>query len=269
MAAGNWRPAGIPLWRVALILFCSVFLLMPNPYETRRLVDEYLLFHYGSAQENLPWAEGPESAVGFPVRTVTSLLPDRIWTGRALDAGCAVGRSSFELAKHFPEVVGIDYSHAFIDAARSLLADGTLTYDMAVEGHLKQTLQAIRPAFPREAKLKFLQGDAMNLPEDLGEFEVVHAANLVCRLEDPVRFLRRLPELVQSGGFLLLTTPCSWLKEYTPAKRWPKGSTLDWLQETLAPEFTLTSTQDLPFLIREHARKFQWSVALGTVWSRR
>jgi hypothetical protein len=31
----------------------------------------------------------------------------------------------------------------------------------------------------------------------------------------------------------------------------------------------LKLVKDLPFLIREHARKFQWSVALATVWRRR
>jgi hypothetical protein len=37
---------------------------------------------------------------------------------------------------------------------------------------------------------------------------------------------------------------------------------------------TLSSTgtapvKDLPFLIREHARKFQWSVAEATIWRRK
>jgi hypothetical protein len=31
-------------------------------------------------------------------------------SGRALDLGCAVGRSSFELARSFGEVVGVDLS---------------------------------------------------------------------------------------------------------------------------------------------------------------
>jgi 2-polyprenyl-3-methyl-5-hydroxy-6-metoxy-1,4-benzoquinol methylase len=35
-------------------------------------------------------------------------------TQRALDIGCAVGRSSFELARNFKEVVGIDFSHRFV-----------------------------------------------------------------------------------------------------------------------------------------------------------
>jgi hypothetical protein len=37
----------------------------------------------------------------------------------------------------------------------------------------------------------------------------------------------------------------------------------------LDPHFTLARTLELPFLIREHARKFQWSVAQATVWIRR
>lgn len=37
--------------------------------------------------------------------------------GRALDLGCAVGRSTFELAREYGEVVGIDISQTFIDGA--------------------------------------------------------------------------------------------------------------------------------------------------------
>ena len=33
--------------------------------------------------------------------------------------------------------------------------------------------------------------------------------------------------------------------------------------------FDLIAVKDLPFLIREHARKFQWSVAEATIWRRR
>jgi 2-polyprenyl-3-methyl-5-hydroxy-6-metoxy-1,4-benzoquinol methylase len=36
-------------------------------------------------------------------------------TGRALDLGCAVGRSSFEMAREYREVVGIDISQTFVD----------------------------------------------------------------------------------------------------------------------------------------------------------
>ncbi|MFM8718339.1 MAG: methyltransferase domain-containing protein, partial [Chthoniobacterales bacterium] len=90
-----------------------------NIYESDRLVREYLLFHYGSAEETLPWSDGPRGALGFAERCVSELL-DRFGLGknaRALDVGCAVGRSSYELARQCRSVTGIDSSRAFVAAA--------------------------------------------------------------------------------------------------------------------------------------------------------
>ena len=244
---------------------------MSNLYETQRLVDEYLLFHYGRDHEILPWEEGPVSALRFPERTVTELLPAHPDSSpvRALDVGCATGRSSFELSKTCQEVIGIDYSHAFIRAAQTIQAEGQLRYEIAREGHHADPLTAFIPDNIHPDRVNFQQGDAMDLPDSLGTFNLVHAANLICRLTEPARFLSRVPSLLKPGGFLILTTPCTWLAEFTPPDRWPTGSTFDWLKEILAPDFILLEQKDLPFLIREHARKFQWSVALGTVWQRR
>ena len=41
-------------------------------------------------------------------------------TGRALDVGCAVGGAAFHLARDFAAVVGIDFSHAFVDASNHM-----------------------------------------------------------------------------------------------------------------------------------------------------
>ena len=241
---------------------------MPNLYETTRLLDEYLLFHYGSASEIMPWAFGPAEALHFPVRTVSTFL-DNTPRDRALDLGCAVGRSTFELSRTCREVIGLDYSRSFIAAAETLRTSGSLDYSCREEASRSRKLTAERPKDCLPEHISFEQGDAMNLREDTGTFDLVHAANLLCRLPDPILLLRRLPALVRPGGLLILTTPCTWLEEFTPASRWPAGSTFDWLKDSLEDHFTLRSQADLPFLIREHARKFQWSVALGTVWSRK
>jgi len=66
------------------------------------------------------------------------------------------------------------------------------------------------------SRLSFYQGDACNLPSDLGQFGCVLAANLVCRLPNPYQFLDRLPSLVAPGGTLVITSPYSWLEEFTP-----------------------------------------------------
>lgn len=237
-----------------------------NPYETQRLVDEYLLFHYGTPEELLPYDFGPISALEFAARTVSENLPSDS-VARALDVGCAVGRSSLELSNFCESVIGIDYSKAFIEAADAMKSQGELAYRRHEEGaHYADCFARIPNCAPE--RVQFEVGDAMNLRGDLGSFDIVHAANLLCRLPEPVRFLQRLPNLVRSGGSLVLTTPCTWLEEYTPKANWPQESTFDWLKDELESAFTLVETKDMPFLIREHARKYQWTVALGSIWRR-
>ena len=247
-------------------------------YETERALSEYLLFHYGTPAQILPWPFGPTTALEYPARCVSECidvarLPAR---ARALDLGCAVGRATFELARHCSEVIGIDYSHRFIEVARHLQQRGSLSYSYAEEGLLTTPATATVPAGIDRDRVKFEQGDAQALRPDLGVFDVVLMANLVDRLREPRRCLDSLPALVRLGGQLILTTPCTWLEDYTARPQWLGGfeengrplRTHETLQGVLERQFTLARSLDLPFLIREHARKFQWSVALASVWIR-
>lgn len=249
-----------------------------NPYETDKLVAEYLLFHYGAPHEVLPWDFGPASALNYPQRCVRecveiAALPQ---DARALDIGCAVGRSSFEFARHCREVIGIDYSRRFIEVAATLARAGSVPYERTDEGALTTPLVANVPSIIARERVSFEHGDAQVLRESLGAFDVVLAANLIDRLVEPQRFLTRLPELVKSGGQLVITSPYTWLADFTPTENWLGGFeadglrriTLDGLTVALSTHFDLVQTKDLPFLIREHARKFQWSVAQASLWRR-
>ncbi len=250
-----------------------------NPYETDKLLAEYLLFHYGTAEETLPHAGGLRGALDYPVRCVSECfeLGGASPETRALDLGCAVGRSTFELARHFGSVTGIDYSQRFIDAAQTLQQTGALPYQAAEEGALTVARVARPPAGIDRARVSFARGDAMALPPDLGLFDAVLMANLIDRLAEPSRCLAQLPALVRPGGQLVITSPCTWLEEWTPRAHWLGGferegrtvTTLDGLRAALDETFKLVAVKDLPFLIREHARKYQWSVAQATTWIRR
>lgn len=249
---------------------------MKNVYETDRLLSEYLLFHYGAPGEILPWPFGPRAALGFPVRVVTETFEALPPAARALDLGCAVGRSSFELARHCREVVGIDFSKRFIEAASRLRFEGVLGYDRTDEGSLTTRLTARVPAEIDRTRVQFETGDAMALRDGLGEFDAVLAANLLCRVSEPRRCLDQFASLVRPGGQLVIATPCSWLEEFAAPTDWLGGmerdgvrvTTLDSLREALASTFELRKISDLPFLIREHARKFQWGVSQASVWRR-
>ena len=59
------------------------------------------------------------------------------------------------------------------------------------------------------------------------------------------------------------------MEEFTPPAHWPPAGTLAWLKASLEAGFVLERQAEEPFLIRETARKFQWSNALVTVWRRR
>ena len=239
-----------------------------NLYETTKLVDEYLLFHYGRPHEILPpeAPEGMAAALDFAVRTQARF--DREEVERGLDLGCAVGRSAYEMSQHCRHVIGIDFSRAFIDAAEKI-ATGPLVYKRTDEAHLTTPLEAMMPADAQPERVQFEVGDAMHLRDGLGRFERVHAANLICRLTHPQRLLDRLPDLVVPNGELIITTPCTWLGEFTPPENWPTGPTLDWLKSSLDASFSLVAHHDEPFLIRETARKFQWTRAQLSYWKRR
>lgn len=239
-----------------------------NPYESQRLLSEYLLFHFGKADDLLGGLPGPREAVGFAQRCVNELVGTGAEGGRALDVGCAVGGSSFELAKICREVTGVDFSRSFIKAAQRLAAEGSLACEIEVEAGRRACFVARVPEdVPRE-RVRFAQGDAMALDSRLAGFDVVLAANLLCRLRHPQKFLQSLPRLVRPGGQLLLTTPFTWLEDFTPRHNWlgQDRSCWDELCEKLEPHFVLEKKRDLPFLIREHARKFQYGIALASRW---
>jgi putative 4-mercaptohistidine N1-methyltranferase len=250
-----------------------------NFYETERAVAEYLLFHYGSPAQLLPYCFGPQNALNFPARCVTeclerSRLPS---SARALDLGCAVGRATFELARFASQVIGIDYSQRFIEAAGHLQKHGSIDFEYVEEGELTRRGRALVSVEINRQRVCFEVGDALSLRDELGTFDIVLMANLIDRLSHPSRCLQRIPGLVKSGGQLIITSPYTWLEQYTPKENWLGGlerdgrqiNTLETLKLILSPAFELSFAKDLPFLIREHARKFQWSVAEASVWIRK
>ena len=242
-------------------------------YESDRAVAEYLLFHYGEGEFAVP--PGAEETLSFPARCAAFFgpLPEG---ARALDLGCAVGRSTFELALRADGVLGIDYSARFIEAAETLRLRGEIAVDVADEGELTRRVVLRRPAVHPD-RVAFRRGDALALPDFPEPFDAVLAANLIDRLADPAKFLARLPALVKPGGQLVLTSPYTWLEEFTPRDKWLGGflrdgvpvRTRQTLEKTLSPDFELVLAADLPFLLREHARKHQWSIAEATLWRRR
>lgn len=244
-----------------------------NTYETDELLHQYLVFHYGTAEDQFPYTFGGSDALDFPKRCALEGPAQEadLRQGRALDLGCAVGRSTFELARHYQEVIGIDYSHIFINAANSLKRDGSCMASRQDEGSVTTNLELQVDTSIDRTRVSFEQGDALSIRDDIGQFDLVLACNLICRLKEPLHLIRRLADLVKPGGCLFLTTPFTWMESYTPKANWlGNGSedSFDGLRRGLEPAFTLDADWDMPFIIREHTRKFQYSIAKASRWRR-
>ena len=247
-----------------------------NVYETDSLVDQYLLFHYGEGEDQLPYPFGPHDALFYPVRCVTEFVPLADRVDRALDLGCAVGRSAFELTRTAQKVIGIDLSQRFISAAQKIQRSGEIQFRRHEEGNAYTSIsRRLDPAIDR-SRCQFEVGDALRLRSDLGTFDFILAANLIDRVHSPKELLAVLRRLLNPGGHLLIASPYTWLSEFTPTQEWlgaiqtwSETTTLQAIQENLGNKFELISSKDLPFLIREHARKYQWSVAQASFWLKR
>lgn len=242
-----------------------------NTYETEELLHQYLLFHYASELDQFPYKLGAVDALNFPKRCAEVSNIKDLSLNRALDLGCSVGRSTFELARYCTEVIGIDYSHSFINAAKILQLEGSHTVTRREEGLVYNSLKIQVDARIDRDRVSFEQGDAQFIREDIGQFDLVLACNLICRLPEPKRLFDRLPGLIKPDGHLFLTTPFTWMKMHTPIKNWllqGEKNSFDVLRNTLKPNFILEADWDMPFLIREHARKFQYCVAKASRWRR-
>jgi SAM-dependent methyltransferase len=67
------------------------------------------------------------------------------------------------------------------------------------------------------------QGDACALPAGLGTFDAVLAANLLCRVPDPQTCLQGIADALNPGGVLVLTSPFTWMEDYTAKSEWVGG----------------------------------------------
>lgn len=258
-------------------------------YENDKMVSQYMALHFGQSRQQdvdatfVPHHGRPDGVLDFPRRCAAYLNESYMKHAtktlkkptRALDLGCAVGGSSFSLAStgNFDQVVGVDLSSAFIKAANDMKI--TSSYNVKLEDsktfgaerEINVELFGVEKA--NRFKTEFVVGDACAIPASLGQFDAMLGANLLCRLPDPHACLKQLPYLIRPGGVVLFVSPFSWLPSFTPREMWlgPVGaSEKELCAEMKSLGFELVEEKDLPLVIREHRRKYQYIVSYGSVF---
>ncbi|HJV33869.1 5-histidylcysteine sulfoxide synthase [Geomonas sp.] len=242
-----------------------------NPYETDALAAQYIDAHYGPEHFGVP--NFAKACADLCLEVTRGRA-----RGSALDVGCAVGRASFELARGFDRVTGLDFSSRFFRLAAGMQEEGYLRYALVEEGEVLSYHELDLADLGLDGlrdKVQFYQADACNLPDKFTGYDLVLAANLLDRIYCPRDFLADIRRRLNPGGLLVIATPYSWSEEYAKKEQWLGGYReagenvlgLDGLKAELSPHFRmLGEPRDLPFVIRETRRKFQHTIAELTVW---
>lgn len=244
-------------------------------YETDALTRQYLEFHFTPSKVTFTYDTNIEQAFDFPIRLAHRL---RQWkpqqNGRVLDLGCAVGATSFELARDFKEVIGIDLSSAFISTANEVKKNGRIAFEAPEQGQLSLKREFVVPTEIDRARIQFVVGDALNIDPALGNFDAIIAANLLCRVPSGEKLFQQLEGRLNKGGILLLVSPYSWSEEATASKNWFGGCNGQRSEPMVKQRLLSTGKLELvhegvePFLIRDHGRRFQLGFSHLTVWRR-
>ena len=244
-------------------------------YESDTQISQYCEFHYGQSYFGVP---------NFPKRCAEVCLEftQDLPRNKALDLGCAVGRVAFELSPHFKHVDALDFSARFIKTAIAMQENKQLQYTLIDEGELTsfhlQRLSALGLG-EAGANIHFMQGDACNLKPQYTGYDLIFMGNLLDRVYSPRKLLETVTERLNTGGILVVSSPFTWLTDYTERDEWLGGykedtgetlSSTDALENQLKAHFVpLTEPFDIPFVIRETKRKFQHSLSECRVFQKK
>ena len=245
---------------------------MKEIYESDELVAQYCEFQYGDNHFGVN---------NFAIECAKIASKFTINTTKALDLGCATGRATYELASTFDKVEGIDFSVRFVKVGAKLKEDGFVTFHSNEEGELftnkKVTIEELGYENLKD-KVSFWQGDACNMKPNFNSYDLIMATNLIDRLYNPQLFLDTVDERLNDDGILILTSPYTWQESSTKKEFWLGGfrdknglevKTIDTLKDILNEKFELIHLQDLEFVIKETARKFQHTISELSVWRKR
>lgn len=249
-----------------------------NNYETEAESVQNLEFHYGKDYFNV--SNFPNACANLAVEACKSKGTK---LGRALELGCGVGRTSFDLAKAgFEDVVGLDLSARFFQLAVKLKDQGKIRYALPEEGELVEFKEVTTKDLKYEdvlSKVNFYQQDASNLDlKKFNSFDLVLAINLLDRMKFPKTLLNMVHQLINKDGILVIASSNMWDTGFTDRSQWIGGykkdgenyTTYNALKDILSAEFNeIKESVDLPYIYRDTARKFHHNYSECTFWQKK
>lgn len=187
----------------------------PSLYEDPSLLASYMWSHFADLL-------GDEKAT--PAYDLWSHLLEHM-PGYALDAGCAVGRFTFEMSTRSDFAVGLDTSRSFVQAARRLMRERRFAVPLPQEGRIMEKRTIVLPRTWDGRKVEFIQGDVQALPFRPGCFSSLASLNIVDKVPFPLVHLKEMNRVAKkSSAQFLFSDPFSWSEAVAEAEKWLGGT---------------------------------------------
>lgn len=140
-----------------------------------------------------------------------------------IDIGCAVGRTTFELAARTEGLVlGIDVNFSMLKLASRVLHNRRVCYPRRRVGVVYDR-RDFPVSFPGADKVDFWACDALALPFADDSFRFALGFNVLDCVTAPHALLKSVAQVLQDGGQTLLSTPYDWSQATTPMEAWLGG----------------------------------------------
>ena len=245
-----------------------------DTYETDPEVILYCETHYGLPTSGIPNFQ--KEIAGF-CANLNSLELKRC----ALDLGCKTGRTTWELARTFNNVTGVDLSARTIRVATQLQDQGRFNYIFPEEGEICDYRQVTLEDFdlkPLVKKVKFLQADFANMKNIFSGYDLILLNDILDRIYQPHELLAQLHRRLNENGVLVIATAFDWDEKFTKTENWLGGYRSlaepvrgkETIEELLKEHFTKTEESiTLPSLFRINKRKSILKNMEVTVWKKK
>jgi SAM-dependent methyltransferase/uncharacterized protein YbaR (Trm112 family) len=237
----------------------------------RQHLSTYAFDHYGDMDPEKK--SEPPVLPGSIVRLLEKglRLINQTEEGPVLDMGCAVGRTTFELAQVLNEIVlGIDLNYGMLKIAAAILETGYISYPRR-RGGIAFERRRFPTVFEKAQNCDFWVCDATALPFSGETFSSAVSLNVLDCVWSPYDHVKELSRILMQGGSAVLTTPYDWTANATPVEAWlgghsqrseHKGASPSVIRSLLSggghhhaiADLNLVSEQDIPWTLRLHDR---------------
>eukprot|EP01097_Dermamoeba_algensis_P004071 TRINITY_DN2718_c0_g1_i1.p1 TRINITY_DN2718_c0_g1~~TRINITY_DN2718_c0_g1_i1.p1 ORF type:complete len:834 (-),score=202.33 TRINITY_DN2718_c0_g1_i1:85-2586(-) len=194
---------------------------------------------------------------------------------RAIELGCQAGRTSFELARHFQRVVGVENNKEFFRLSMILKRHGKREYKRLEEGDITVDALALLPKEIDRSRVCF-ENREYHECSVLGQFDVVIVNDILDKVKNP-EVLTTAKNLVAAGGKLVIVSGYDWNEATVPKNNWVGGFRLNGedmgtealLKKEMSKEYDCGETLNIPLVHRITQRKYELSLVSLLLFSKK